>query len=418
MSYLEPLPVAIRSSVLPPATTPRGGISRRISAIAESATLAMDRRARELSAAGEDIISFAAGEPDFPSPPEVVEAAIAACRDPRMHHYTPASGLPELREAIAETVSARADTDISAANVLVTSGTKQAVAHAFATLLDPGDEVLICSPYWVTFPEAISLAGGVPVVVPANESLGFRVSVDELERHLTARTKALLFVSPSNPTGAVYPRSQMAEIGSWLLERGLWAVTDEIYQNFTYGDVKFHSMADVKPALAEQTIRFNGVSKSYAMTGWRVGWMIAPKPVVVAAGNLQSHVCGNISNVSQWAAVAALRSGTGTIERMRGAFARRREAIVAGLDRVPGLECVPPDGAFYAFPSVSGLLGREIAGRRIETSEQLAGVLLDEAKVAVVPGEAFGAPGYLRFSYALADDLLDEGMARIQRLLS
>jgi len=402
---------------LPPAAAPHLGLSRRVSAIAESATLAMDRRARELSASGENIISFAAGEPDFPTPPEVVEAAIEACRDPRMHHYTPTSGLPELREAVAETNRARSGLEITAANVLITSGTKQAVAHAFTTLLDPGDEVLITSPYWVTFPELISLAGGVPVVVATDEARGFRATVDDLERHRTPRTKALLFVSPSNPTGAVYPKSQMAQIGDWLEERGLWAVSDEIYQNFTYGAATFQSLPEVVPALADHTIRFNGTSKSYAMTGWRVGWMIAPKPVIAAAGNLQSHVCGNISNVSQWAAAAALRSGTASVERMREAFARRRQTILAGLDALPGFECPPPDGAFYVFPSVAGVLGREIGGRRVETSEQLASVLLDEAKVAVVPGEAFGAPGHLRFSYALADEQLEEGMARIHRLL-
>ncbi len=401
-----------------PAATPPLGISHRVGAVAESATLAVDRRARELSAAGENIISFAAGEPDFPTPSEVVEAAIEACRDPRMHHYTPTSGLPELREAIAETSQLHSGTEIAATNVLVTSGTKQAVAHAFTTLLDPGDEVLITSPYWVTFPEAILLAGGVPVVVPADEARGFRVSVDDLERHLTPRTKALLFVSPSNPTGAVYPEARMEEIGKWAEERGLWVVSDEIYQHFTYGDVRFHSLPEVVPAIADQTIRFNGTSKSYAMTGWRVGWLIAPKPFVAAAGNLQSHVCGNISNVSQWAALAALRSGTASVERMREAFAKRRGAILAGLERLPGFECPPPDGAFYVFPSVAGLLGRNIAGRRVDTSEQLAGLLLDEAKVAVVPGEAFGAPGHLRFSYALADDQLEEGMARIHRLLA
>lgn len=396
----------------------RSGISRRIGAIAESATLAMERRARELMAAGEDIVSFAAGEPDFPTPPEVVEAAMAACQDPRMQHYTPAAGLPELRQAIAATTSARGGPPLTAANVLVTSGTKQAVAHAFATLIDPGDEVLITSPYWVTFPEAITLAGGVPVVVPADETRGYRVSVEDLERRCTARTKALLFVSPSNPTGAMYPEDQMAVLGSWLEERGLWVVSDEIYQNFTYGNVSFHSLPEVVPRLAEQTIRLNGMSKSYAMTGWRVGWMLGPEPVIAATSNLQSHVCGNISNVSQWAALTALRSGTGSVETMRQAFARRRELILAGLERLPGFECPPPDGAFYVFPSVAGVLGREIAGRRIDTSDQLAALLLDEAKVAVVPGEAFGTPGYLRLSYALADGKLEEGMARIERLLT
>ena len=396
----------------------RSGISRRVGAIAESATLAMERRARELMAAGEDIVSFAAGEPDFPTPPEVVEAAMAACQDPRMQHYTPAAGLPELRQAIAATTSARGGPPLTAANVLVTSGTKQAVAHAFATLIDPGDEVLITSPYWVTFPEAITLAGGVPVVVPADETRGYRVSVEDLERRCTARTKALLFVSPSNPTGAMYPEDQMAVLGSWLEERGLWVVSDEIYQNFTYGNVSFHSLAEVVPRLAEQTIRLNGMSKSYAMTGWRVGWMLGPAPVIAATSNLQSHVCGNISNVSQWAALTALRSGTGSVETMRQAFAHRRELILAGLERLPGFECPPPDGAFYVFPSVAGVLGREIAGRRIDTSDQLAALLLDEAKVAVVPGEAFGTPGYLRLSYALADGKLEEGMARIERLLT
>ncbi|MGH7704730.1 MAG: pyridoxal phosphate-dependent aminotransferase [Candidatus Dormibacteria bacterium] len=378
----------------------------------------MDRRARELRLAGEDVISFAAGEPDLPTPPEVVEAAIAACRDPRLHHYTNSAGLPELRAQVAESLRARTGEELSAANVLITSGTKQAVAHTFSILLDPGDEVLISSPYWVTFPEAVALAGGVPVRVPAAESRGFRVSVEDLERHVTTRTKALLFVSPSNPTGAVYPRAHMAEIGSWAEERGIWVVSDEIYQYFTYGDAQFHSLPQVVPGLTDQTVRLSGVSKSYAMTGWRVGWMIAPEQVVKAGGNLQSHVCGNISNVSQWAALAALRSGTESVERMRQTFARRRDAILSHLDQLSGFECPAPDGAFYVFPSVTGVLGREVAGRRIDTSEQLAGVLLDEAKVAVVPGEAFGAPGHLRLSYALAEPQLEEGMARIRSLLA
>ncbi|MGH7692925.1 MAG: aminotransferase class I/II-fold pyridoxal phosphate-dependent enzyme, partial [Candidatus Dormibacteria bacterium] len=263
-----------------------------------------------------------------------------------------------------------------------------------------------------------ALAGGVPVRVPAAESRGFRVSVEDLERHVTTRTKALLFVSPSNPTGAVYPRAHMAEIGSWAEERGIWVVSDEIYQYFTYGDAQFHSLPQVVPGLTDQTVRLSGVSKSYAMTGWRVGWMIAPEQVVKAGGNLQSHVCGNISNVSQWAALAALRSGTESVERMRQTFARRRDAILSHLDQLSGFECPAPDGAFYVFPSVTGVLGREVAGRRIDTSEQLAGVLLDEAKVAVVPGEAFGAPGHLRLSYALAEPQLEEGMARIRSLLA
>jgi aspartate aminotransferase len=403
---------------LPQTVTTTDGISRRVSVISESATLAMDRRAKELSAAGERVISFAAGEPDLATPPEVVEAAVQACRDPKMHHYTPSAGLPELRAVIAEKTSRETGTQVSAANVLVTSGTKQAVAHGFATLLDPGDEVLIPSPYWVTFPEAVALAGGFPVVVPTDEGRGFRVSVEQLEEHLTPRTKALLFVSPSNPTGAVYTEALMAEIGSWAAERGIWVVSDEIYEKFTYGEARFHSMAAVSPDLAERTLRFNGTSKSYAMTGWRVGWLIGPEAVVTAATNLHSHVCGNINNVGQRAALAALRSGSASVEQMREVFAKRRDAILHGLAQLPGIECPPPDGAFYVFPSVEGLLGRTIAGHRVETSEQLAAVFLDEARVAVVPGEAFGCAGHLRFSYALSDELLEEGISRLQQLLT
>ncbi len=393
------------------------GVSARVGAITESATLAMDRRARELSAAGHKVISFAAGEPDFATPEAVVAAAREACGEYRMQHYTPAAGLPELRAEIAAKTERETGTPLTAANVLVTSGTKQAVAHAFATLLDPGDEVLVPTPYWVTFPEAIKLSGGVPVEVPSDETRGFRVSPEQLERSLTERTKALLFVSPHNPTGAVYPREQVRAIGEWALERGLWVVSDEIYQRFVYGTAEFNSIAAVVPALAPSTLRLGGVAKSYAMTGWRVGWLIGPELAVRAASNLQSHVCGNISNVSQRAALAALRSGLDSVEQMRAAFARRREAILSGLAGLPGFECPAPDGAFYVFPSVRGLLGRTVAGEAVESSSQLAGLFLDRARVAVVPGEAFGAPGHLRLSYALADQDLEEGLERLRRLL-
>ncbi|MGH7640350.1 MAG: pyridoxal phosphate-dependent aminotransferase [Candidatus Dormibacteria bacterium] len=393
-------------------------ISERVGGISESATLAMDRRAKELRQRGESVISFAAGEPDFPTPAAVVEVAVAACSDPRMHHYTPAAGLPELRQAVADSVNRLTGESLAAANVLVTSGTKQAVAHAFATVLNPGDEVLIASPYWVTFPEAVTLAGGVPVAVPTDDSRAFRVSVDDLERHRGPRTKALLFVSPANPTGTVYPEARMREIGDWVEEHGLFVVSDEIYQNFTYGEARFRSMPQVVPAIAEQTIRLGGVSKSYAMTGWRVGWMVASPQIIAAAGNLQSHVCGNIANVSQRAAVAALQLGDSAMAPMREAFTRRRGLILNWLAQLQGFECPGPEGAFYVFPSVQGLIGRQVAGQRIESSSHLAGVLLDQARVAVVPGEAFGAPGYLRLSYALADADLDEGMARIGRVLA
>ena len=380
--------------------------------------MAIDRRAKELKARGERVISFGAGEPDFPSAEAAVEAAIRACRDPRAHHYTPAAGLPELREAIAAKTRRDSGVQVGPENVLVTSGTKQAVAHAFTLLLDPGDEVLIPAPYWVTFPEAVALAGGVPVIVPSGEATGFRVSVDDLERMVTPRTKALLFVSPSNPTGAVYGREQMEPIGRWAMDHGLWVVSDEIYDHFTYDGATFNSMPSVVPELVPRSLCLNGVAKAYAMTGWRVGWMVGDPEVVAAATNLQSHVCGNISNVSQFAAVAVLESGLGSVEVMRAAFAKRRAAMLEHLAMIPGFECPPPDGAFYVFPSVGGALGRVIAGHRVDTSAELAAVLLEESKVAVVPGEAFGAPGHIRLSYALADEELEEGMDRLRRLLS
>lgn len=403
---------------MPLATPSASAISRRVAAISESATMAIDRRAKELKAAGEKVISFGAGEPDFPSPEVAVEAGIRACRDPRAHHYTPAAGLPELREAIAQKTQRDSGLAVSANNVLVTSGTKQAVAHAFTLLLDPGDEVLIPAPYWVTFPEVVALAGGVPVIVPSTEVTGFRVSVEDLERRLTPRTKVLLFVSPSNPTGAVYRREQMELIGRWALAHGLWVVSDEIYDHFTYDGAAFNSMPNVVPELADRSLCLNGVAKAYSMTGWRVGWMVGPKDVVAAAINLQSHVCGNVSNVSQLAALAVLESGLDSVAAMRATFAKRRSAILDHLAAIPGFECPPPDGAFYVFPSVSGVLGRTIAGHQVNTSADLAGVLLEESKLAVVPGEAFGAPGHIRLSYALADAELDEGMARLRRLLA
>jgi len=403
---------------LPPATIGGTAISRKVAAISESATLAMDRRAKALRAGGASVISFAAGEPDFPSPEAAVEAAVKACRDPRAHHYSPTAGLPELREAIALKTRRDAGLTVTSDNVLVTSGTKQAVAHAFTLLLDPGDEVLIPSPYWVTYPEAVALAGGVPVAVPTDESTGFRISVDSLERSITNRTKVLLFVSPNNPTGTVYRRAQMEEIGRWAVAKGLWVVCDEIYDHFTYEGIQFLSLPAVVPELAARSICVNGVAKAYSMTGWRVGWMIADAPVIAAGINLQSHVCGNISNVSQFAAVGALDSGLATVDHMRAAFAKRRDLIVEGLSRLPGFECVPPDGAFYVFPSVSGLLGRKVAGRLISSSLQLANLFLEEASVAVVPGEAFGAAGYLRFSYALGEGEIEEGLVRLERLLA
>jgi aspartate aminotransferase len=395
----------------------RPRISRRVAAIAESATLAIDARAKALKAAGEDVIAYGAGEPDFPTPDHIVEAAATAAHQPRFHRYSPTAGLPELREAIAAKTARDSGYQVLPGQVMVCNGGKQALFNAFATLLDPGDEVLMPAPYWVTYPEAITLAGGVPVTVPTSAASGFRVSVEQLEAARTPATKLLVFVSPSNPTGAVYPREEMEAIGRWALEHGLWVLTDEIYEHLVYGDNRFHSMPVVVPELADRTVVVNGVAKTYAMTGWRVGWMLAPADVVKAATNLQSHATSNVCNVAQAAALAAVSGPLDEAMRMRDAFDRRRRRIHELLSAIPGIECIEPQGAFYAFPSVEGVLGRDLRGRRPRSAMELAELLLEEARVAIVPGEAFGAPGYARLSYALGDDDLAEGIGRIAKLL-
>ncbi|MGP3971057.1 pyridoxal phosphate-dependent aminotransferase [Streptomyces sp. 6N223] len=402
----------------PQAPPPTRRVSARVGAIAESATLAVDAKAKALKAAGRPVIGFGAGEPDFPTPDYIVEAAVAACREPRYHRYTPAGGLPELREAIAAKTLRDSGYEVEASQVLVTNGGKQAIYEAFAALLDPGDEVLVPAPYWTTYPESIRLAGGVPVDVVTDETTGYLASVEQLEAARTARTKVLLFVSPSNPTGAVYPREQVEAIGRWAAEHGLWVLTDEIYEHLVYGEARFTSMPVAVPELAERCVVVNGVAKTYAMTGWRVGWLIGPKDVVKAAANLQSHATSNVANVSQAAALAAVSGDLEAVARMRRAFDRRRETIVRMLNDIDGVTCPEPQGAFYAYPSVRGLLGREIRGRRPESSLELAGLLLEESEVAVVPGEAFGTPGYLRLSYALGDEDLVEGVSRMQKLLA
>jgi aspartate/methionine/tyrosine aminotransferase len=392
-------------------------VSRKVGAIAESATLAVDAKAKALKAAGEHVISFGAGEPDFPTPSHIVEAAIEACRDPASHKYTPAAGLPELREAIAAKTARDSDYACEASHVLVTNGGKQAVYNAFQVLLDPGDEVLVPAPYWTTYPEAIALADGVIVTVPTTESTGFRASVEQLEAARTERTKALLFVSPSNPTGAVYPREEVEAIGRWADEHDLWVITDEIYEHLTFGEHRFTSMPGVVPEIVGNCIVVNGVAKTYAMTGWRVGWMIGPADIVVAANNLQSHSTSNVANVSQRAALAAVSGDLSAVAEMRTAFERRGRQMHEMLAKVSGVTCLEPQGAFYCFPSFEGVLGRTIAGREIRTTLELCEVLLDEAQVAIVPGEAFGAPGHARLSFALSDDDLVEGCRRIAQLL-
>jgi aspartate aminotransferase len=393
-------------------------ISRRIASIAESATLKVDGKAKALQAEGRPVISFAAGEPDFATPANIVDAASAAVLDPKNYRYTPAAGLPDMREAIAAKTLRDSGLAVAPAQVIVTNGGKQAVYQSFATLLDPGDEVLLPSPYWTTYPEAIKLAGGVPVDVFAGSDQGYLVSVEQLEAARTPRTKVLLFVSPSNPTGAVYSAEQTRAIGEWALEHGIWIISDEIYQNLVYDGVRAVSIVEAVPALADQTILVNGVAKTYAMTGWRLGWMVGPLDAMKAAGNLQSHLSSNVSNISQRAAIEALTGPQQAVEDMRQAFDRRRQLIVAELNKIDGLVCPTPEGAFYVYPDVTGLLGHEWGGVTPTTSLELADLILDQAEVAVVPGEAFGPSGYIRLSYALGDEALLEGVKRLQKLFA
>ena len=398
-----------------------GRISERIASIAESATLAVDAKAKALKAAGRPVIGFGAGEPDFPTPEYIVDAAVEAARQPRFHRYSPAGGLPELKQAIAAKTLRDSGYAVDPAQVLVTNGGKQAVYESFATLVNPGDEVLVPTPYWTTYPEAIRLAGGVPVEVFAGPEQGYLVTVDQLEAACTDATKVLLFVSPSNPTGAVYPPEQVAEIGRWAAARGLWVITDEIYEHLTYDGVPFTSIATAAPELGDKVVVLNGVAKTYAMTGWRVGWMIAAPDVIKAATNLQSHLSSNVSNVSQMAALAAVSGPLTAVDEMKQAFDRRRRAMVQALNSIDGVECPMPEGAFYAYADVRGLLGRRFPGKngpvRPQTSAELAALILDTVEVAVVPGEAFGPSGYLRLSYALGDEDLATGMQRLQDFL-
>lgn len=392
-------------------------LSARLTSIAESATLAVDAKAKALAASGEDVIGFGAGEPDFPTPEHIVEAAIAAAREPKNHRYSPATGLPELKEAIARATLETDNIKVESSRIVVTNGGKQAVYETFAALLDPGDEVLLPAPYWTTYPEAVRLAGGVPVTVRAGADQGYIPAVEQLEAARTPRTKVVLLCSPSNPTGAVMSREQLEEFGRWALENGLWVVSDEIYQHLTYDGANFHSILDVVPELENRTVLLNGVAKTFAMTGWRVGWLIAPGDIAKGVARLQSHLTSNVNNIAQRAALAALTGPTEPLEEMRTAFDRRRRTMCDMLGEIEGLTLPTPRGAFYAFPDVTGLLGREIAGTTVESSAALASLILERAKVALVPGEAFDAPGHLRLSYALSDADLAEGVSRLQKVL-
>jgi aspartate aminotransferase len=393
-------------------------ISRRIAAIAESATLAVDGKAKALKAAGRPVIGFGAGEPDFPTPNYIVKAATEAAAKPANHRYTPTPGLPELRDAIVAKTLRDSNYSITADQVLVTNGGKQSVYQSFASIIDPGDEVILPSPYWTTYPECIKLAGGVSVEVFADESQDYCVTVEQLEAARTEKTKALLFCSPSNPTGSVYTPEQVKAIGEWALKNNIWVISDEIYEHLRYDGATAPSLPVLVPGLADTTIIINGVAKTYAMTGWRVGWMIGPKDVIKAATNLQSHLTSNVSNVAQCAAIAALTGDLSAVHEMGVAFDRRRKLIVKMLNEIPGVQCPTPTGAFYVYPSVKGVLGKEIRGKRPQTSAELASLILDEVEVAAVPGEAFGPSGYLRFSYATSDEDIVEGITRVKNLLS
>ena len=393
-------------------------ISERIASIAESATLKVDAKAKALQAEGKKVISYAAGEPDFQTPAHIVEAAVAAAKDPKNHRYTPAIGLPELREAIAKKTLADSGTEITASQVVVTNGGKQAVYQAFAILLDPCDEVLLPSPYWTTYPEAISLAGGKSVEVFAGSDQGYMVTVEQLEAARTDKTKAMLFCSPSNPTGAVYSKQQVKQIGEWALSHGIWIVSDEIYQNLVYDGEKAYSITEVVPAMKDLTIMVNGVAKSFAMTGWRVGWMAGPLDVMKAAANLQSHLSSNVNNIAQRAALAALTGPQDEVNKMLEAFDRRRHLAVSELSQINGWLAPMPAGAFYVYSDVTGLLGKKWGGKIINTSLELCDYILDSAEVALVPGEAFGPSGYVRMSYALGDEQIVEGIQRLKKLFN
>lgn len=394
-------------------------VSKRLGAIAPSATLAVSNRAKELKAAGEPVIGFGAGEPDFPTPDYIVQAAVAAANEPAMHKYTANKGLPELRRAIAEKTLRDSGVEVDPeTNILVTNGGKQAVFQSFAAVIDPGDEVLLPAPYWTTYPEAITLAGGIPVEVFASAEQEYKVTVEQLEAARTERTKALLFCSPSNPTGSVYTPEEAEAIGRWALENDVWILSDEIYEHLLYDDAEPAHLQKLVPELFDRIIVMNGVAKTYAMTGWRVGWMIGPADVIKAASNFQSHLTSNVCNVAQRAALAAVSGDLAAVEDMRQAFDRRRKKMVELLSQIDGFRVPTPKGAFYCYPSVEGVIGRKIAGTKIESSADLAEVILNEAKVAVVPGEAFGPSGFIRLSYALGDDDLVEGVTRIKKLIN
>lgn len=374
--------------------------------------MAVSARAREMESLGHKVIAFAAGEPDFATPEYITAAAARACHDPANHHYTANEGLAELREAVAEYTNTYSGVRVDASEVVITNGAKQAAFQTFAALLDPGDEVLLPSPHWVTYPSGIELAGGIPVPIATTVEDGFKVTVEVLERHRTPQTKMLVFVSPSNPTGAVYTSEEARSIGEWARDNDIWVMADEIYQRLFYGSDTAAPSIAAETSRYEKWILINGVAKSYAMTGWRVGWMIGPKDIMDAAARHQSHATSNVANIAQHAALAALTGPQDSVEQMREAFDRRRELMYSLVSQIDGVRCLEPAGAFYLFPDFSAFLGDRWA-----SSADLAEDIIEKAAVALVPGESFGAPGFLRLSYATSDADIETGVSRIADLL-
>jgi aspartate/methionine/tyrosine aminotransferase len=391
-------------------------LSKRIESVSPSVTLAVDAKAKQLKAAGVDVIGFGAGEPDFPTPGPIVDAAIAAAKDPKNHRYTPTAGLPELRLAVANKTLRDSGYSVEPSQVVITNGGKQAVYETFQVLLNPGDEVILPTPFWISYSEVVKLAGGTPVSVFAGPGKEFIPTIADLDAVLTPHTKAIVLNSPTNPTGAVWSQDQVRALGEWAIENHVWVISDEIYEHIVYDGAATAHIGAVVPQVRDQLVVINGVAKSYAMTGWRVGWLIAPDYVAKAAAKLQGHLTSNVSNVPQRAAIAALNGSLDAVATMRAAFDTRRHIIVDALNSIPGISCLLPKGAFYAMADVHELFGKPLGknGTVVTSSAQLAEVLLEEAHVAAVPGEAFGAPGYLRFSYATADDAIVEGMRRVR----
>ncbi|QPK94000.1 pyridoxal phosphate-dependent aminotransferase [Actinomyces sp. zg-332] len=393
-------------------------ISKRLGSITPSATLAVDAKAKELKAAGKPVIGFGAGEPDFQTPDYIVESAIEAAKNPANHRYSPTSGLVPLRKAIAQKTKRDSKYEVDPNNILVTNGGKQAVFQAFASILNEGDEAILPAPYWTTYPEVIALCGAKTVTIDTTFDTDFKITVDDLDKALTEKTKVLLLCSPSNPTGSVYTKDELEAIGKWCLEHGVWVITDEIYEHLIYDDAESLHIVEIVPELADQTIVVNGVAKTYAMTGWRIGWMIGPTDAIKAATNFQSHLTSNVCNIAQQAALTAVAGDLAAVYEMRESFDRRRKTMIKMLNEIEGIKLSTPKGAFYCYPNVEYFIGKTLRGEVIESSNHLAALVLEHAMVALVPGEAFGSTGYLRLSYALSDEDLVEGLTRVQKLLS